>query len=318
MTGRRERLAAWARTRARPVGRLALRHPAHNRSLRALWKVATLPAPFLRTELPVLGSFEVELPDAGRVALTTAGEDWLMTTLYWHGVPSNEVSALRIFRRLALQSRVVLDVGANVGLFTAAASLDNHGTPVHALEPLPSNFQILEEVVRHNRLPDVRLHELALSDTPGRGTLYVPRAGAANTRDASIVEDFRDDCDAIDVPVTTLDAFAEDHGLAGIDLIKIDVESAEYLVLAGGEKVLDRDRPVLLCEVLRGTTEDHLHEVMRGRGYGYHWISGDGLVELDRPLGDPEYRFRDYLFVPEEKRERLLEPLRDPARPREG
>jgi len=265
--------------------------------------VATVPAPFVRTALPVLGRFEVDMPEAGRVRLATAGEDWLLTSLYWHGFPPDESTALRAFRRLARHSGVVLDVGANVGLFTLAAAVGNPGATVHALEPLPSSFDTLRQVVRDNGLHNVHVHETGLADADGEATLYVPRGGAASKRDASIVEGFREDCDAVPIRLATLDAFAADHALTGIDLMKVDVGSAEHRVLAGGTRVLERDRPVILCEVLRGTTEDRLHDVLSEHGYGYHWISGGGLVEQERPLGDPEYRFRDYLLVPREKRD---------------
>jgi FkbM family methyltransferase len=73
-----------------------------------------------------------------------------------------------------------------------------------------------------------------------------------NDCSASIVAGFRPPRGQVEVPMTTLDRFAAEWGLEGVDLVKIDVEGAEHKVRRGAEQVLRRHRPVIVCEVVAG------------------------------------------------------------------
>jgi FkbM family methyltransferase len=260
--------------------------------------------------MPVLGTFGLDLPDRGRVRFSTQVEDWFLTSLYWKGLDRGGAMNLRVFRRLVTGCGTILDIGANIGLFSMAAALDSPTSVVHAFEPLPVNFQILSSMIRANRAVNIHAHELALSGHEGEAEFFVPRqAHGMSARDASLIAGFREDCERVPVRLATLDRVVTQHGLRGIDLIKVDVESAEYLVFPGASRVLRNERPVILCEVLYGTTEQQLHEELAPHQYIYFWISGEGLVEQTQFHADPTDTFRDYLRVPAEKRRAVVESL---------
>lgn len=295
--------------------RFVLRHPSINPLLRLIWRGLTVRRPDLRLRMPVLGAFHLDLPDRGRLRGSTQVEDWLLTSLYWEGVDRSDAMDLRVFRHLVARSRTILDIGANIGLFSMAAALDNPTAIVHAFEPLPANFQIFSSMIRANHAFNVHGHELALSDHEGETEFFVPRqSGGMSVRSASLIAGFREDCERVPVRLATLDQFVAQHGLRGIDLIKIDVESAEYLVFRGASHVLRSERPVILCEVLYRTTEQQVHEEISPHQYIYFWISGEGLVEQTQFHPDPTYTFRDYLLVPAEKRRAVVESLASIAR----
>ena len=100
------------------------------------------------------------------------------------------------------------------------------------------------------------VHQLALSDASGRGTLYVPLSDdgmvlhfAGNLQRTH--SQFRN-IQTHDVDIRTLDEF----GLAGVRFIKADVEGSERAVLDGARATIARDRPVILLELLSGTHAD--------------------------------------------------------------
>lgn len=287
-------------------------HPRLNPVLRTVWRGLT-PGPLSRgrVRFPVVGAFPVQLPGEGRrsLLLSTDSEDWSLNEMYWNGFDAADRQDLAIFRALAASARTVIDIGANLGLFALAAARENGSAAVHAFEPLPDAHRLLERVIQLNGLGNVTAHRLALSDAEGASTLYVPHKEAGHVRDASLVEGWREGCEAVPVTLTTLDAFARTRGLSGIDLIKIDVETAEPMVLGGARETLRRDRPAILCEVLHGTAEDELQKVMDGLGYRYFWSSPEGLVEHRDLVGDETYRFRNYLFLAEERAEQTLDRL---------
>lgn len=86
----------------------------------------------------------------------------------------------------------------------------------------------------------------------------------------------------LSVPITTLDSF----GLfENVDFIKMDVEGYEPKVIKGGLKTIDKNSPVVLCEINRGDFE--AKELLEGMGYK--------CVEIFNKDNKPH----DFLFVRE-------------------
>ena len=145
---------------------------------------------------------------------------------------------------------IAVDVGANVGFFAYALSaiVDR----VIAFEPNPDYALFARWMLRGR----AEVHQLALSDRPGRGTLYVPLSdrGMVLHLAGSLKQthsQFRD-VKTYDVEVRALDEL----GLAGVRFIKVDVEGSEREVLDGARATIARDRPIVLLELLSGTHAD--------------------------------------------------------------
>jgi FkbM family methyltransferase len=100
------------------------------------------------------------------------------------------------------------------------------------------------------------VHEVALSDASGRGTLYVPLSDQgvllhlAGSLKRSHFQ-FRN-IKTYDVEIRTLD----EVGLAGVRFVKADVEGGEREVLDGARATIARDRPIILLELLSGTHDN--------------------------------------------------------------
>lgn len=98
------------------------------------------------------------------------------------------------------------------------------------------------------------------------------------------------------VPVTTIDDSVRENRLNHVDLVKIDVESAEAQVLRGMMQTLRRDHPNIICEVLRGYgTESSLDEILRPLSYRYYLLNPDAPTPRDQIEGDTNYL--NYLFT---------------------
>jgi FkbM family methyltransferase len=153
---------------------------------------------------------------------------------------------------------VVVDVGANIGMFSLRTALDNADCRILAVEPISE----LAEAVRinselHNAAVTVVCAALGSAESEANFTFY-PHNSVMSGRFADMTEDAgvlkgylrTGDGSADDtrldrlvagrlvaehrrVPVTTLAALVAAHGVPHIDLLKIDVEKAEMDVLAG-------------------------------------------------------------------------------------
>ena len=94
----------------------------------------------------------------------------------------------------------------------------------------------------------------------------------------------------------SVDTFARDHHLDGIDLMKIDTETTEPEVLRGALETLRRDHPSIVCEVLAGRgSEGGLEEILRPLGYRYYLLTPEGPVLRERIEGHPAWL--NYFFT---------------------
>lgn len=157
---------------------------------------------------------------------------------------------LAMLAKLVPRGGTAVDVGANQGLFSYALSYI--ADRVVAFEPNPDYASFARWMLRGR----AEVHQLALSDASGRGTLYVPLsddgmvlhfAGSLQRTHSQ----FRS-METHDVDIRTLDGF----GLEGVHFIKADVEGNEREVLDGARTTIARDRPTILLELLSGTHAD--------------------------------------------------------------
>jgi FkbM family methyltransferase len=137
----------------------------------------------------------------------------------------------------------VADVGANIGawsrsmLAAAARAGREADLRLHAFEPDPAAFARLARALDGG---PVIPSQTALSDRPGTATFHVvapaagtnsmyPPPGASQTA-------------VHQVATTTLDAYAEQSGLARFTLVKIDAEGHDLAVLRGARGLLTEHR----------------------------------------------------------------------------
>jgi FkbM family methyltransferase len=209
--------------------------------------------------------------------LYTHSVDRLLALWSWKwGLGEREERAL--IERVVQPGMIAVDVGANVGLHTLG--LARHVGPegrVHALEPEPDNFQLLAHAVKRAHATNVRLHQLAASDTKGTLTLYVSDANRGDHRTSPAPEARRS---------FTVSALPLDELLAHeprIDFVKIDVQGAEVVVLRGMKETLRRSERIgVLCELTpallarAGTSGEELLALFRGPGLVPHRIARTG------------------------------------------
>lgn len=139
----------------------------------------------------------------------------------------------QIAQKLLQEGDVVLDVGANVGLVARQfARYVGAAGKVLAFEPDIKTSAYLKRNVR--KLPQVEVHEIALSDANETASFYLdPRSGTSNSLAVREVTG-----DVVTVSCETLDHFLTRHPFDRIALIKIDVEGAESKILRGMEETL--------------------------------------------------------------------------------
>ncbi|MFM8394722.1 MAG: FkbM family methyltransferase [Acidobacteriota bacterium] len=194
---------------------------------------------------------------------------------------------LELVGRLLRPGMKVVDIGANIGLYSILAG--KRVAPdgqVWAFEPSAETTQRLHRNLQLNEVTTVKTVRTALSDLSeknggrlelardrgrGDGERFLLAGGARDlyNRERPAVEDVES------VPVTTLDDyfFAGEIDPPRIDFLKIDIEGGEMLVFNGARRLLTANREIVI--MFESTPES-------SRRYGYRQ---EDLFALLRDLG---------------------------------
>ena len=189
---------------------------------------------------------------------------------YWSFFIEGESRTNEWEKALAKEPRpLVLDVGANAGLFSHLIWRLRPDVELVVFEPLPKMAEKIANWGERNGAK-LTLYNKAASDHCGTATFY---ASAENDPTASLKPEGKKQI-ALEVPVVTLDSLVPEQP---IFLIKIDVEGCECEVLAGAKSVLDRARFL----IIEAHTEEALAKIKDA--LGPQWNS--------RQVGASDYLF---------------------------
>ena len=173
----------------------------------------------------------------------------------------------------------VLDIGANLGAYTLRYSrLVGPRGKVHAFEPEPLTFRLLSFNIAFNHAGNATAFQEAVGDWNGTADFFI---SPTVTNHSMVDRDPR--ARRIQVPLTTIDTFQEEH--VPPDLVKIDVEGFEMNVLKGAAGTLTSRRPRLQVEVHHPHSDGcdvcsyldgfgYRLEVLTRPGSRLHWVLG--------------------------------------------
>jgi len=187
---------------------------------------------------------------------------------YLLGSSEPEVQAALV--RSIRSGDVVYDVGANVGFITLlAARLVAPSGHVYSFEPMDVNIRALRRNIDLNAVKHVDVVTVAVSNTDGTALMSLGDDQATgHLQEAGE--------DLVRVPSMTIDSFVA-AGHSPPDLVKIDVEGAEDLVLAGMSETLRRVRPRVIFELHYGD-DDPRRDVIKAL------LADAAYDELELPL----------------------------------
>ncbi len=221
----------------------------------------------------------------------------------------------RVLVGLLRRDDVVIDGGANIGLFSllAAATVGPSGRVI-ACEPSPRTMALLNANANLNGFDVIERHEVALSDQPGTASFVV-------FDNASGLASFAPGLDGgkvIEVNTATLDDLTARLS-APVAVLKLDVEGAEVKALRGARSMLGRDLPLVLLEVepghlgRQGSSVEDLRQTLHPLGYEAYAIRGDArLVKITGPWQPAPAASPNLVLAPATRADRI-ESLRTPV-----
>lgn len=192
---------------------------------------------------------------------------WRAHTGYVLGMYEPEV--IRTMRKYLKPGDTCVDVGGHIGYLTLLmAQMVGPKGMVVTFEPMPDNYELLEENVRLNGIKNIKLERAAVGDKEMTGSLIFAANERLSWTPSAIAYGVVGDRKSLNVPFISLDRYAAVQGLHP-RLIKIDVEGAEISVLQGARDTIQESCPTVLIEVhgRGGGHEDAVLAILKECGY---------------------------------------------------
>lgn len=196
--------------------------------------------------------------------------------LFWYGY--YEKDAILTWEQMVNTDAVVLDIGANTGYYSIIAARKSRH--IYAFEPGSSNRKKLEENIKLNRLTNVSVLPYAVSDKEGQTELFI--AVDDNTGMNSLEQPGNFSGHKEVVAVVSIDNWAAENKIPGINLIKIDVEGLEMKVLTGMKRIIEEQKPGIFIEVIGQLLMQSGHSV--NDIYNFLFSRGYNAYEIIKPL----------------------------------
>lgn len=178
------------------------------------------------------------------IAIYTRADNYIEWTILSTGTYENEIS--KLIRISVKPGDNCLDVGGNIGLQSIRmAQCTGSAGQVYAFEPLQHLQNKFLKNVALNRLVNVSLFPVALSDAKGE-TDFAIDENAWNQGTFSL--NHTEGSNKQMVAIKIADDLPEISALNSLSLVKIDVEGFEFNVMRGLKKTLEKHRPRIIFE----------------------------------------------------------------------
>jgi FkbM family methyltransferase len=195
-------------------------------------------------------------------------------------------------RLLRMRGETFIDIGASVGYYTVM--LSRHFSHVIAVEPNPDAILKLKRNLVRSGVKNVTLFPVAVSDEDGEVTLYLDHTfgrldGSADTIEPlfeykpvskpNVNLSYRGRASAR-VKTQRLDTLLRDCR-DEVDLVKVDVEGAEFRVLKGAEQSIRKIR-TLVIELHDRDRRRELETMLSRYDFDLEWVDKDHLFATSK------------------------------------
>lgn len=198
--------------------------------------------------------------------------------LFWGGLKNWESVSLSLWEKLSRQSKIIVDIGANTGVYSLISGAVNPSATIYAFEPLV--YRLLEKNVSLNPF-NITPSNVAISNREGVAEFFTDSTDFSYTASLNKEHQSESNTQSIKVKTQTLD------NLKIIpDLVKIDVERHEPEVIEGFLDTIHKHSPSMLIEVLDDNIGDRLRVLLKDTPYQYYSINETkGTVKRMKEMG---------------------------------
>ena len=209
-----------------------------------------------------------------------------------------EKESLKLWSFLSSKSDVIIDIGANTGLYSMLAKANNSLSTVLSIEPIQTNFDVLTDNIKLNKFKIIT-EKVALSNIIGEAKMYMFKdklnymtsinsnryeGNPEIIQGKEIVE--------VNVPIQIFSNLYKKHNLKSLDLIKIDVEGHEVEVIESMMEYISKFKPNILIEILSDEIANGISKLVENMNYHYISIDEKSIPnEVDKLNNNDHHNF---------------------------
>ncbi len=180
-------------------------------------------------------------------------EDYNVSAYVARGISSSiDEVPLKLLANLCVNADTLFDIGGNIGIIAMIlAKKMKPGTTIYSFEPAPLSFKYLEDSARVQK-GNARIIPVNYAVSNNNDKLYFTNDGNSCTNHISAANEKG----TISIDSVTIDAFCETNKVVP-QVMKIDIEGAEYWALEGMQKTLRNNDCTVLVEIHQGYLESN-------------------------------------------------------------
>lgn len=199
---------------------------------------------------------------------------------YWLG--SYELRKRKAFEAEIRPNTVIYDIGANVGFYSLlAAHLSGQDGRVYAFEPLGRNVDFIRRHAALNQFTNIEVFEAAVAEYSGE-VFFDPGF--------SIATGHISEKGTVKVRQVCLDELLAAGEIVPPDVIKVDVEGAEFAVFKGAQKLVEKFRPLIFLDTHGRDVHDLTVQFLTDYGYHIEILDGRTLADAKELIARPNMK----------------------------
>lgn len=141
----------------------------------------------------------------------------------------NEIYKYQEYRsgeKFIRSAKVIIDAGAHAGFFAVYCRALNSRAEIYCLEPVEENVKQIQKHLELNKVENVLVAEMALSNKTGKTNIYL----SSDSHNHSLIPN--NSTGIREVKTVSLNDFCQQNDIKEIDFLKMDIEGAEEFVIA--------------------------------------------------------------------------------------
>lgn len=182
---------------------------------------------------------------------------------------------LKILSNICKNKNTLLDIGGNIGIIAAILSKKMpKGSVIYSFEPAPLSFKYLADTARVQK-GNARIVPVNNAVSNNTEKIYFTNNGSSCTNQISTANA----ANTIAIQPIRIDDFCRENNIVP-ELIKIDIEGAEYLALDGMRKTLKNTNCIVLVEIHKkqlvdsNVTNEMFAQLIEDIGYNIYDTKG--------------------------------------------
>lgn len=207
--------------------------------------------------------------------------------------------AYLFFNRSIIENENILVVGACTGITTIPLALSHPKAQIFAFEPITSNFNALNKLIKKYNRTNIRTYNLGIGNETIKKEFVLPiidgvkKQGLAHVKDSTIKGFEKGQIEL--VSMTSLDDFQE-LNQTNIKAMKLVAENFEFEILYGAKQFIQKNQPTIYCELWNTDKKQMVFDLIEQYGYLIHVFSKEKNQFI--PFNQTHYLERYFLFSP--------------------